>query len=861
MLFLITGSLFAQNLHLKGKVTNEKGQPLPGVTILIKGTTKGTTTNQDGNYVLDASKGDVLQFSYIGFTTKLVKVGQSTTINVQLKSGVALNEVVVTGTRYSGRTALETAVPVDVLNVKSLTSVEPQVDMNQLLNYSVPSFSSNVQTISDGTDEVDPASLRGLGPDQVLVLVNGKRRHPSSLININGTFGRGNVGTDLNTIPTSAVSDIQVLRDGASAQYGSDAIAGVINIILRKNVGQLKVDVSSGAYASKNSNGLTGGIDGPTTNVSANYGIALGKHGGFINFTGAFNYRDYYNRMGTFSGEIFNAYNAVEWNAYKAGVDISNLSMSQIQQYAQQSTALSASLKTQINAATSISQLQSLLSVDVTDAELAERGLSRKDFVMRVGQSALRGGKFFFNMFVPIDKKGTELYSFGGSSYRRGDAAGFYRLPYQSRTYTPIYINGFLPHIKADILDKSVSVGIKGTSDGWNIDFSNTWGTNSMNYTVDHSLNATLLSNSPTSFNAGGFNFTQNTVNLDIDKYFGNALAGINVAYGAEFRLENYQIVAGATNSYASYDTAMQVITTPYQVAPVDFFGNTRPGGAQVFPGFNPDNALSKYRNSIAAYGDIETNFTKRFHVDAAIRYENYSDFGSTFTWKLASLLKATKNLNFRASVNTGFRAPSLQQIYFNSTSTRFVDAIPRQVGTFSNDSKVARLLGIPKLKQELSQSVSLGLTANIPAASIKLTVDGYMIWIQNRIVLTGLFNPTTPELQTLFNQAGADQASFFANAIDTKSSGLDVVLQNNLVFSPSTRLANSLSGTFSATKRVGSVHASKVLEQSGQVGTYFDKAARIYLEDAVPHTKITLSNTYYLHKFVFFLRNVYFGK
>lgn len=389
-LFFITGAVLAQQVQVKGVVKNDNGESLPGVTILIKGTARGTTTDVNGKYALTASRGDVLQFSFVGYTTKTVTVGDNPVINVTLKSGVALNEVVVTGTRFSGRTALETPVPVDVLNVRNLTSVQPQVDLNQMLNYAVPSFTSNVQTISDGTDEVDPASLRGLGPDQVLVLVNGKRRHPSSLININGTFGRGNVGTDLNTIPAGAVSDIQVLRDGASAQYGSDAIAGVINIILKKDVGRLNVNVTSGTYASRNSNGLTGGTDGPMTNVGVNYGIGLGKNGGYINFNGAFNYRDYYNRMGTYTGEIFNAYNAVEWNAYQAGVDIANLSINQIKQYAGMSSALSTDLKNQVSAATSISQLQGLLNVDVTDAELKERGLTRKDFVMHVGQSALR---------------------------------------------------------------------------------------------------------------------------------------------------------------------------------------------------------------------------------------------------------------------------------------------------------------------------------------------------------------------------------------------------------------------------------------------------------------------------------------
>lgn len=868
MLFFMAASAFSQTVQVSGTVTNEQGQSLPGVSILIEGTTQGTVTDLQGKYVLEAKKGDVLRFSFIGFDTKEITVGKNKVINVVMKSGVALNEVVVTGTRFGNRTALQTSVPVDVINVKTVKTVVAQTDLNQMLNYSAPSFTSNTQTISDGTDEVDPASLRGLGPDQVLVLINGKRRHPSSLINVNGTFGRGNVGTDLNTIPVGAISSIQILRDGASAQYGSDAIAGVINIILKKNTNQLSFNVTSGAHFTKNANALTGGVDGPTTDVSANYGISLGKKGGFINFTGEFSYRDYYNRMGTYTGSIFHGYNAIEWQAYNDGADISNLSLDQVKHYSQMTSAFDQTLKDNINAATSLDDVRSLLTdadgnpLDFTDAELAERGMTRHDFIMRVGQSALRGGKFFANMSIPIDKNGTKFYAFTGMSYRKGDAAGFYRLPNQNRTYTPIYINGFLPHILTDIKDNSLSFGIKGKARGWDIDFSNTYGTNSMMYTVDHSLNASLQNASRTSYNSGGFSFSQNTTNLDVTRRFGDVMSGLNIAYGAEFRIENYQIFAGDEGSYATYDTAGQVITSASQVAPVDFFGRSRPGGVQVFPGFRPANELSKYRNSGAIYADVESNFSENFMLDGAVRYENYSDFGSTFNGKLAGLFKLSKNVNLRASFNTGFRAPSLQQMYFNSTSTLFNDVgIPEEVGLFANNSKVAKLLGIPKLKQEVSQSVSAGLTFRIPKAFLTITVDGYYIAIQNRIVLTGQFKPTTPELEQLFRMAGATKAAFFSNAIDTHSQGLDIVIDNNLNLGTHTTLKNTLSGTFSKTKRVGDIHASPILEESGQLDTYFDERAAIFLEKAVPHTKINLSNLLSVKNWHFFMRNVYFGK
>ncbi len=867
LLFFVAGSVFAQAIKVSGIVTTGNGKTLPGVSILIQGTTQGTITDLHGRYSIEVNKGAVLQFSYIGFDTQKITVGNSTVINVVMKSGVSLNEVVVTGTRFGGRTALETAVPVDIINVKAIKTVASQTGLAQLMSYAIPSFTSNVQAIEDGTDEVDPASLRGLAPNQVLVLINGKRRHPSSLINIAGSSADGGVGTDLNAIPAEAIQSIQVLRDGASAQYGSDAIAGVINIILKKNTHGLSYNITQGTYASKNSNALTGGLDGPSTNISANYGVGIGKKGGFINLTGEFSYRDYYNRMKSFTGNIFNGYNAIEWQAHQAGAGISNLSLAQLKQYSQLTSVFSPALKSQINSAGSIDAVRSLLEdsngnpIDFTDAELTERGQTRADYKMVVGQSAIRGGKLFANMSIPVGKHGTEIYAFAGASYRNGNDPEFYRLPDQARTYTPMYINGFLPHLLTDIRDKSLTMGIKGKSKGWNIDFSNTYGGNSMRYTVVHSSNASQLSASRTSFDAGGFASSQSTTNLDVNKHFANIMSGLDVAYGAEFRLESYQVFAGEEASYATYDTLGQPITSSHQVAPVDFFGRSRPGGAQVFPGFQPANELLKYRNSIAGYADVEANFSKKFMLDGAIRYENYSDFGSTINGKLAGRYSITKDINLRASVNTGFRAPSLQQMYFNSTSTlTSTSAALVQVGLFSNDSKVAHLLGIPKLKQEVSQSISVGFTANIPALSLKMTVDGYFIAIQNRIVLTGQFSATTPNLVPLFHQAGAKLATFFTNAIDTHSRGLDIVLENNLILGEHVHLKNTLSGTFSRTIRVGDIHASKILEESGQADVYFGKLSKIYLESTTPHTKINLSNLLSVKNWYFFLRNNYFG-
>ncbi|MGB8375274.1 MAG: TonB-dependent receptor plug domain-containing protein, partial [Salegentibacter sp.] len=463
--------------EVNGTVVDENDQPLGGVSVAIKGTNRGTITDFDGKYSLEASLGQTLVFTFVGYDAREVEIDQKE-INVTMVSGMALSEVVLVGSRNRSRTVVESTVPIDVLDVKEMSTALPQVNLNQMLNYVAPSFSSNTQTISDGTDHIDPASLRGLGPDQVLVLINGKRRHNSSLVNVNGTFGRGSVGTDLNAIPAAAIQRIEVLRDGAAAQYGSDAIAGVINIVLKDDVNELNLDVTTGANFSKYSNEQTGGVDGETVNVAASYGIPLGDNGGSITFAGDFDYRQDYNRMKEWEGSIFNGYNAIERVASNSGADISSLTNEQIQQFAQNVSYFSSDLKQEISNASDRETLQSLLDFDVTGDELDARGLVRSDFNMRVGQSALRGGRLFANMSLPLDDNGTEVYSFAGISSRRGNSAGFYRLPNQSRTYTPIYINGFLPEINSKINDKSVAIGIRGVISDWDVDFSNTWGRN-----------------------------------------------------------------------------------------------------------------------------------------------------------------------------------------------------------------------------------------------------------------------------------------------------------------------------------------------------------------------------------------------
>lgn len=881
--FLLSGALWLFTFTallaqgVRGRITDATTKAaIPGVTISVTNAKTGTTTDENGDYTLKLAPGSyTLRISFVGYTNQTTNVTvsgtENATVNIALSESTAsLSEVVVTGTRSAGRVKTESPVPVDIISVQQLTTQAPQNNLNQIMNMVAPSFTSNTTTVADGTDHIDPAQLRGLGPDQVLVLLNGKRRHTSSLVNVNGTPGRGSVGTDLNAIPAYAIDRIEVLRDGASAQYGSDAIAGIINVKMKEATGKLALSVYGGGNFSQGSNNFKGGMDGGNVQVDANYGVRIGK-AGFINLTGSAQMRNYTSRAMPNTASLINRYNAIEYRTLQAGGNVNTLptDLAAIKKGALGVSYFDPATQASIAGATTLTGLQSILATDVTENELAARGLQRSDFSMRVGQSNLQSIQFFANSAIPINEN-HEFYAFGGYGRRTGDAAGFFRTPNQARAYTGIFINGFLPEIHSEIIDGSFAAGFRGKLGSFNYDLSNTFGSNSFNYGVENTVNATLLDKSPTVFKAGGLNFKQNTINLDLSRKF-DVLAGLNFAFGAEGRFESYRIKAGDENSWARYDVNGRVITTATQVAPSDFFGAARPGGAQVFPGFRPENEAATKdanRQSMAVYADGELDVTNRWLLEGAIRFENYSDFGSTTNFKLATRYKLTNNINIRGAASTGFRAPSLAQIYFNSTSTQFVGGVPFEVGTFSNTSRPAELLGIPKLKQEESRSVSAGFTAKIPSANLTITADGYFVRINDRVVLTdqfarpsGTVTGSALVLQQLFDQANATAATFFTNAIDTQSKGIDLVISHRATLGQGVSLKSDLAGTVSQTKQVGDIKASKILVDNGQINNYFSEANRIYLEQAVPRVKFNLSHTLSMNKFDFFLRNVYFGK
>ena len=872
---------------LEGKVIDENGDPLPFANVIEKGTTNGTVTDNNGNFSIDPSQLPAqLEFSLLGFSNVSKEVlSSSTSMTITLvEKGVGLNEIVLVGSRNPSRTAIETPVPVDVIDLEELTTQGPQTSINEILNYVAPSFTSQTQTVSDGTDHIDPASLRGLGPDQVLVLVNGKRRHKSSYLNVNGTVGAGSVGTDMNAIPTAAIKRIEVLRDGAAAQYGSDAIAGVINIVLKEATNKLDFSVTFGANNSSKSNHQEGGFDGEKLQIDANYGINLGSKGGFVNFTGSIATRNPALRNATNAEQIYDIANAVE-HAFtnQSGKTIAEMTAEDYQSGAALlgTNYISASDQTAIaeldlsatdgvlNTPGDLGLLRGFLPDEGTgefgsyqefdDAQFAARGLERNDFRFKVGTSKLREGKFFTNLSLPLSEN-TEIYSFGGISYRQGLAYGFLREPWRPKANVASNADGFLPGIQSDILDQSYAVGIKGvTQNGWNVDFSNSFGSNTFGFTVVNSTNASLGATSPSVFDAGSYSFSQNTTNLDFNKFNEDIFSGLNIAFGAEYRVDHFEIFDGKENSYATYNNN-GVPTSGGAEGATNALGESLPGTSQVFGGFTPQNAVDKYRNSIGLYFDTEADISENLLVSLATRYENFSDFGETFNYKVATRIKLSDNISVRAANSTGFRAPSLQQQYYSRSSTIFnANGVAEEVVLFPNDSPPADLLNIGTLKEEVSKSSSVGFTGKIN--NFTFTVDAYQIEIEDRIVLTGKFSHNDDTtLKPIFDAAGAGKAQFLANAIDTKNQGIDIVAGYKIALSDKLNLDNTLAATFSETE-ITNINVPSDISSAGLEEDFFDGQEEAFLTIAQPRTKINLTHNLSSEKWAVLLRNVYFGE
>ncbi len=810
---VLSSYLLSAQQNFTIKVTDSKtGNPVTNASATVRSTNKGSSTNNDGILQIKGKINDVVDITSVGYKPQSVKLSGASEISVSLEaSSVDLGDVVITGTRGAARARTETAVPVDVIKINQVGLPTAKMDLTSVLNMAAPSFNYNKQTGSDGADHLDLGTLRGLGPDQTLVLINGKRRHQTAFVGLFGTRGRGNSGADLNAFPQSAVDRIEILRDGASAQYGSDAMAGVINIQLKKDVNHWTIntgwsgyyDTKYNAYKTRADNQYynSHAIDGGTVSFSANNGISLGKNGGFINFSFDF-----------------------------------------------------------------LKQAKTYRQVPDTNVQTNKNALPLNTSRRAFGDGSVQTEGAMYNMELPLCKDSkTVFYSFGTVNHKASDAFAYTRnlsarpdrFPVDV-TGTPIFVPSIMrtaidgevyynPHIKTEINDASISAGLRGTTaKNWNWDISFTTGKNDFQYFGDETFNASLIGNTTkTYFYDGGFRFRQSTVNLDFSKSFLTIAQGLNLGLGAEYRHEKYRIDLGEEASWQGYANA-------FDQAP----------GSQGFPGFSPADTINSKRHSFSAYADAELNVTKKWLIDLAIRAEDYSDFGSLATFKFATRYKVTKNLNIRASTSTGYRAPSLQQINFSNTLTSFSGGQLVQSRIARNADALTKSAGIPDLKQETSFNASVGFAWK-PMKGLTVTVDGYMIKIKDRIVLSGLFNKDDATLPLAFtsqlNSLGVQTAQFFANSVNTTNYGIDIIIDYSKKWGNKSFKA-LLAGNLQNMK-VDEVHTPAPLDDSYlHRKTFFSDREEAFLLASAPKAKFSLNLDLSMKRFSIGTNINYFG-
>lgn len=754
------------------------GETLQGATVTLAGTRLGALTSASGHYRIVAPAGRYLvRARLIGYEMRadsvVVTDGGTATRDFSLPRALTnLNQVVVTGTRAPARTAVNAPAPIDVLTSQQIQQ-SGRTETAQIIQLLAPSFNFPRPSVTDGTDHIRPATLRGLNADQVLVLINGKRRHTSALVNINGSVGRGSMAVDLNAIPPSAIDHIEILRDAAAAQYGSDAIAGVINIILKKDApAELSAQV-----------GQTARVDGRTEVVDGSYSVAL-PNSGYLNLSGELRNRDSTNRAGIDTRQ-----------QYFTGDPRNNIP----------------SLNNRIDS--------------------------------WVGDPKMHGGAGMYNLGVPFGDS-LQFYSFGGVSYSNGLAAGFFRRPLDDRTLRAFYPNGFLPLIESHIWDASMAGGVRGQLAGWAWDLGSVFGRNSFRYNVDNSVNVSMGLNSPTTFYAGTMIFDQWTTTLDVQRDFDIGFAKpLSVAWGGEFRRDHYAIQAGDSASYMN--GGVPILDGPDS-------GRVAATGAQVFPGFRPTDAQNAARNNVAGYVELTTNPWQQLLVDLAGRAEHYSDFGSALAGKLAMRWEPVKGYALRGSISNGFRAPSLGQEFFSTTSTNFLVAngvsVPYDIRTFPVTSPEARALGAKPLRAETSMNYGAGIAIQ-PVQNLSFTADYYHINIDHRIVLSGNF--IGKDIEALLQNAGfagVNGGRFFTNAINTRTEGLDLVLQTgvNLADGASLRFTGGFNHNYTKVTHVDSTPPQLAKYQA----SLFDRTQRGLTEVAQPHDNLRLSADYEYRRF-----------
>lgn len=784
---LCTSATWSQS-QISGTIVDSNNQPLPGANIIEKGTSNGANSDFNGAFKLTVKEGATLIISFSGFETQEVAVNGKTKFTITLKEGLQLDEIVITGNRIKPRTILDSPVPIDNINVKDLQqSGKPTLD--RMLTFKVPSFNSQNQAISDATAHYDPADLRGLGPSRTLVLVNGKRKNQSAQVYLNRTPGKGEVGVDLKSIPTAAIERVEVLRDGASAIYGSDAIAGVMNIILKK-------DVEYSTFSTKA--GITSQKDGFNFSSDFNTAFNFGE-GGFINLTLGYYKQNTTNRAGVVS-DTGSTPRDIAW-----------------------------------------------LAANPTAG-------------MTVGQPEMEKRDLFINAEHPLGEKST-LYTFNGFTTRDGKSFAYYRAPYWRNdvananflTGNPDDFVGYQPTFETKINDYINSVGVRfPIAEGWNADASVTYGANEVDVTVNNSVNRQYLADhgtSPRSFNTGGYRFTNVVGNFDVTSQLSEQLG---LALGLEYKEESYRAFEGDPTSY-------YLSSDPVVIA------SGIPGNSDSFAGIKPEEAGKWGRNNFAAYTQLDYDINEDFLIGIAGRYEDFSDAGSNFSWKVNGRYKLGDKGAIRASYSTGFRAPTLHQTHITLSQYIIVagSSEPLLQGTLANNNPAVQALGIPALTHEISKNLSAGATYKFDR-NFSASLDFYQIQVDDRVLFSSQIgsdgdNSTTNPVEQILQDNNVTAVQVFINAGDTKTTGADFILNyRNINIGENGKLHASFAANFNETT-ISGIATPKVIADAGY--NLFDRQEKGLITNSRPKSKMILGLNYVTDKWNISLNNTRFGE
>lgn len=676
-----------------------------------------------------------------------------------------IERIITVGTRMSNRTVADSPAPIDVISSDAIKN-SGATSTPDMLRKLAPSFNMNNTTTSDGQDLMRPATLRSLGPDQVLVLINGKRRHQQAVVAVQENVGRGSAGTDLSSIPMSAISHIEILRDGAAAQYGSDAIAGVINIVLKNSEG--------GSIWSQY--GETSEGDGESFELGANYGFEIGDQG-MLNLT--FEYAD--------NGEM-NRATPTTWFD-------------------------------------SIDEARPLLLVGEAETEMTSLWAN---FSYDLGENS-------------------QLYAFGGITKKEGESLGFYRGAADDRVWSELYPEGITPKLGSKSEDFSFAVGYRTEIANWEVDASIVTGENRFEFSNLESINASYGPDSPTSAYDGALVFEQTTFNLDAVTTVDLGLYDdVAIAIGFEYRIDGFKQEAGDEVTYARGDTLCAESVNPTgDPLMTDCGGSITAPGMQGFQGYSPAMAIDTDRKSFAVYLDSETFLSEDWLVTAAVRYEDYDDFGSTVIGKLSTHLTINEQLSIRGSASTGYRAPGMQQANFTQRSISLDNGELADLVTLRPNDALAAELEFNELKEESSTNISVGLIYN--QGNFSSTLDVYQINIDDRIAYSGnIQRGINSDIDAFFDRHavtggtldGVKNVSIFTNAIDTETFGLDWVNQYTQEIEDFGNIVYELAYHHNDTE-VSNINTSSTIVPNEVI---YDAAQTLLLERGQPQDRVSLS-------------------